>query len=65
MPTADELCGAIGWAMVAFALLAVLFVPLERAFAARAQAIIRPSLGLDLLYCIFQYTVMNFVLMAF
>ena len=65
MPTLDELSGAIGWAAIAFVLLALLFVPLERAFAARPQAFVRQSLQLDLLYCAFQYIVMSFVLISF
>lgn len=65
MPSWRELFQSAEWAVVALVLLALLFVPLERAFAARAQPILRPSLALDLMYCGFQLIVMGFVLIAF
>src|SRR5437870_1848271 len=51
--------------LLAFALLGALFVPLERAFAARAQAHLRPGVWVDLAFFALQYLVMISVLLAF
>lgn len=50
---------------LAFVVLAALFVPLERAFAARQQAFARPGIGVDLAYFAFQNLLMLSVLLAF
>ena len=49
----------------AFLLLAALFVPLERAFAARRLALLRPGIAVDLAFFVLQHVVMLFVLLAF
>lgn len=45
----------IGSAAAGFAVLALMFGPLERAYPARAQAVLRPELRLDLTYFAAQY----------
>lgn len=50
---------------VAFAVLAALFIPLERTFAARKQSYARPEIGLDLAYFVIQHALMLSVLLAF
>ncbi len=47
----------VGSAAAGFAVLAVMFGPLERAYPARAQAVLRPELRLDLVYFASQYLV--------
>jgi sterol desaturase/sphingolipid hydroxylase (fatty acid hydroxylase superfamily) len=65
IPTGREFIVAVGYGALAFVLLALLFIPLERAFAGRHQSYLRPAMTLDLLYCGLQYLVMSFVLLAF
>lgn len=65
MPTVEELLATVGRAALALLLLALLFVPLERVFAARSQPRSRASLRVDLVYCAFQFIVMGFILIAF
>lgn len=50
---------------VAFVVLAAIFVPLERSFAARRQRYARPGIRLDLAYFAFQNLLMLSVLLAF
>lgn len=45
--------------------LVALYVPLERAWAARAQKHLRPGIGLDLWYLVWQHALMLSVLVAF
>jgi sterol desaturase/sphingolipid hydroxylase (fatty acid hydroxylase superfamily) len=46
-------------ALLSFAVLAVVFVPLERLFPARRQAVLRPALGTDALFFFGQYLLWN------
>lgn len=50
---------------LAFAVLVALFVPLERSFAARRQGHLRPELGVDLAFFLFQNLLMLSVLLSF
>lgn len=50
---------------VAFVVLAAIFVPLERCFAARRQPFARPGIGVDLGYFAFQNLLMLSVVLAF
>lgn len=65
IPSLVELRGTVMNALIAFVLLSLLFVPLERTFPARAQALLRPAICVDLAYFAFQNVVMGFVLLAF
>src|SRR5437870_527034 len=51
-------------AAVGLVVLAAMFVPLERSFAARRQGHLRRELGLDLVFFLFQYLVMASVLLS-
>ena len=51
-------------AAIGFVILAALFVPLERTFAARVQRHLRADLDVDLAFFLFQYLVMAGVLLA-
>ncbi len=55
----------LGEMALVVALLAALFVPLERVFTGRRQGHQRPGLGLDVVYVVFQYVVMASVLAGF
>lgn len=50
---------------LAFVMLAALFVPLERSFAARRQSHLRPEVGVDLAFFAFQNLLMLSVLLSF
>jgi len=65
VPEPAELLDAIGATVVAFVLLAALFVPLERAFTARRQPLVRDGFALDLGYFVLQNAALSFVLIAF
>lgn len=50
---------------LAFVALSALFIPLERSFAARRQAHVRPEIGVDLTFFLFQNLLMLSVLLSF
>lgn len=50
---------------LAFVIVVALYVPLERSFAARRQSHVRPEIGLDLVYFLWQHLFMLSVLLSF
>lgn len=61
----EELRASVLETGVAFFVLVALFVPLERSFAARRQRHLRPEIGVDFAYFLFQNLLMASVLISF